>query len=77
MISFVATDANSFGINSLSIFLAVMRRLVVSKGEAAELMVQLSSSLSENLMLDYGKVEDILKKLDEFGDGCSDVHSHK
>lgn len=65
MVAFVSTHPNSFGVNSLSIFLALVKRLTCSSGASLAAVQSISSILSESVVQDSKKIEEVLQELEE------------
>lgn len=68
MVAFVSTHHNSFGMNSLSIFLAVVKRLTQASSSSATAIESITSGLAESVIHDCQKIHEVLQELDEFAD---------
>ena len=67
MVAFISTHPNSFGVNSLSIFLAVVKRLTHTSSTSVAAISTFTASLTESVMLDCQKIDEVLQELNELG----------
>lgn len=66
MVAFISIHPNSFGVNSLSIFLAVVKQVTHGSTASTTAIQSIASNLGENVMHDCEKILEVLEELQEF-----------